>query len=247
MNKFKKTSRSKIASTCIITLSATAVISSGFAAWAIIGGESKEVSGNISADTVTNNFHTITFDDSKKDDAVFFAGPAKDKQTLPEGKNAWLTVKGESTEDLNASFQFTVANVSENSAKPFDLFESITLIETTSGDEKTKYATYAAEDKKYLAALPSYSITETSSYETESAANSASAKIALVSVSYDDAKREQTFTLSIRFGWGEAFGSKNPFDHYNALGRASYATIANNALNELSQVHASFKLTITTK
>ena len=59
MNKFKKKTRSKMIAASIAILSSAAVVSTGFAAWVISGGDSENVSGTIKADAVSNQNHLI--------------------------------------------------------------------------------------------------------------------------------------------------------------------------------------------
>ena len=242
MNKFKKKTRSKMIAASIAILSSAAVVSTGFAAWVISGGETKEATGNITADTVTNNFHEITLKNATE--SVFFGGPAK--KTQDENKSAWLTTaNGSLPEDLDATFIFTVSGLDNENADPSAIFKSITLTETTDGtDLAKKYETYAENgNKKYLANLPTLDVANKKTYDTEKAT---SVGISLQKESFES--KTQTFTLNIHFGWGSTFGHKNPFEHYNTLSKnSSNFSLANTALEDLSHINASFKLTIVTR
>ena len=58
MNKFKKKTRSKMIAASIAILSSAAVVSTGFAAWVISGGDTKGATGTITADAVTERVIT---------------------------------------------------------------------------------------------------------------------------------------------------------------------------------------------
>ena len=228
----------------IAILSSAAVVSTGFAAWVISGGEEQHVSGNITADRVSNNFHEIVFAKEGNDAKVFFGGPSQDDQKT--NKSAWLTTAvGSEVEDLEASFTFTVSGLTSAEVNPSNLFKSITLKETTTTGDETKYSTYAKPgDTQYLAALPEYNVSSKNAFDT---AKPTSAGICLQSKN-DFVSGKQTFIVSIRFGWGTAFGGNNPFTYYNGLTKnSSNFSLANAALSELNKINASFQLTVETK
>ena len=59
MNKFKKKTRTKAIAASIAILSSAAVVSTGFAAWVISGGDEKTTTGTITADAVSESYHTV--------------------------------------------------------------------------------------------------------------------------------------------------------------------------------------------
>lgn len=228
----------------IAILSSAAVVSTGFAAWVISGGEEQHVSGNITADSVSNNFHEIAFAKEGNDAEVFFGGPSQEEQKT--NTSAWLTtIAGSKVEDLEASFTFTVSGLTSAETVPSNLFKSITLKETTTTADETKYSTYAKPgDTQYLAALPEYDVSSKTAFDT---AKPTSVGICLQSKN-DFASGKQTFVVSIRFGWGTAFGGENPFKHYNGLPKNSTNfSLANTVLGDLNKINASFQLTVETK
>lgn len=244
MNKFKKKTRSKMIAASIAILSSAAVVSTGFAAWVISGGEKQHVSGNITADSVSNNFHEIAFAKEGNDAEVFFGGPSQEEQKT--NTSAWLTtVAGSKVEDLEASFTFTVSGLEKAQTNPSELFKYITLTESTTTGDETKYSTYAqAGDKQYLANLPQYDVSSKTGFDPE---KPTSVGICLQSKN-DFASGKQTFMVSIRFGWGTAFEGNNPFTYYNGLTKNSgNFSLANAALSELNKINASFQLTVETK
>lgn len=252
MNKFKKKTRSKMIAASIAILSSAAVVSTGFAAWIISGGDSKEAGGNITADTVINSIHTVTLD-GVNDGNVFFGAPIE-----MTNSSAWLQNNNkDKKEDLTATFGFTVAGLEKDvkGTKPSDLFDStkFKLEETTTGDDASKkYSTYAAADKNYLVALTSPSFV----FSTKTAYDTAAEKkpgIYLVPGDYTDGSGDnrgtQHFTVTIQFGWGSAFNGENPYNYYNTPTMAASSSARSEALTALSalkSIEASFKLTIAT-
>lgn len=253
MNKFKKKTRSKMIAASIAILSSAAVVSTGFAAWVISGGDSKEAAGNITADTVINSIHTVTLDTTGNDGKVFFGAPQ-----VMDNSSAWLknnATSADQKEDLTATFGFTVAGLEKNvkDTKPSDLFDSkkFILAETTTDDDASKkYSTYAAADKNYLAALPSFDFSTKTAYDTAAKKNPG---IYLVPGDFAAGSNgnygTQHFTVTIQFGWGSKFGGENPYLHYNTTEMANSSgarSEALTALSELKEIKASFKLTIAT-
>lgn len=252
MNKFKKKTRSKMIAASIAILSSAAVVSTGFAAWVISGGDSKEAGGNITADTVINSIHTVKLD-GVNDGNVFFGAPQE-----MTNSSAWLKNNTQDKkEDLTASFGFTVAGLEGNVSgeKPSELFDStkFKLEETTTGEDASKkYSTYAVADKNYLVALtlPSFDFLTKTAYDTVAKKDPG---IYLVPGDYTAGSNgnygTQHFTVTIQFGWGGKFDNKNPYDYYNTPAMATSSSArseALKALDELRNIDASFKLTIAT-
>lgn len=210
MNKFKKKTRSKMIAASIAILSSAAVVSTGFAAWVISGGSEQPATGTITADTVSESYHTITLGGSNKT-AINFAAPATDTTV----KDPWLTNGVMGTEKLLAEFDFTVANVKKDEDTPKKLFSSISL---SAGEDKTYQA---ASDAGLVSALPTSWAKETfdanaPSYDSKTGTGS-EAGIYLVNDSgtATDAGAEFGFKLYIQFTWGQNLNKKNPFYFYN--------------------------------
>lgn len=240
----------------IAILSSAAVVSTGFAAWVISGGDTNEAGGNITADTVINSIHTITLDESKKDGHVFFGAP----KVMNDNSSTWLknNASEQNREDLTASFDFTVAGLEKDvkDEKPSKLFDStkFKLVETTTGvDASKKYSTYAADDKKFLAALPAFDFNTKTSYDTADTAPVSKPGIYLFAGKHTPGSNgdygTQQFTVTIQFGWGDKFGRDNPYNYYNTTEMANSAGARSEALTvlgALQNIDASFKLTIAT-
>lgn len=246
MNKFKKKTRSKMIAASIAILSSAAVVSTGFAAWVISGGDTKDVTGTITADTVVQSYHTIDFTVKDKN-KINFGAPAQQTGV----SDPWLTNNSTGKESLLATFEFTVANVKTGEDAYDKLFSSITL---SAGDDTTYKV---ASDAKLVSALPTLKKkaydTAAPTYDSKTATDSSAAGIYLVKGSSTTASEGVSllpFTLYIQFTWGENFGYKNPFYYYND-GTKTASNNGKDAFDNLDKVakiqSVGFTLTITTK
>ena len=96
MNKFKKKTRSKMIAASIAILSSAAVVSTGFAAWVISGGESKTAQGTITADDVSSSLHTIL--DLTASQTITYGGlTSTNKDGTISRDNVWLKNEGQET------------------------------------------------------------------------------------------------------------------------------------------------------
>lgn len=240
MNKFKKKTRSKMIAASIAILSSAAVVSTGFAAWVISGGESKEVGGTITADAVTNSYHTvkgnITWGTDEKAGSIAFGAPAE-----MENPTAWLkNINNPLTEKLEAEATFTVENVHENQT---DLIENVVMEET---DSEKKYAAISDTTEKngYVCALPTYK---------KDSVSTTDAGIYLKAGARNTTDNTVTYTMTVRFAWGKYFNSNgtpvNPYIFFNAKEKnSSNISEATNVLNSIYGLKTvGFKITVTTK
>lgn len=238
MNKFKKKTRSKMIAASIAILSSAAVISTGFAAWVISGGDTKEVGGTIEADEVSSKAHTlsaIAFDANA--DKISFGAP-KDKDTISKPYN-WLQ-NNETNENLIASATFTVSNVDAKPDNLKELFDEkeCKFEETTA--TKVYVETSDAVKNKYVGAFPAWNLNQ--QYANQTAPG--------VYLQLGELKQTTlTVTLKVVFAWGDTFQNQNPFVHYNAQKKTpsleSEATTALTAIRALNK--AKFKVTVATK
>lgn len=229
----------------IAILSSAAVVSTGFAAWVISGGNSEEVSGTIKADIVSDNYHTITLV-SEKTAAIYFGAP---KESTADITNPWLKNDSKEKESLLAEFTFTVANVKTGKDNPGDLFSSITL----KAENDTAYN--AAVTDELVSSLPASwkkeTYDETPTYSSKTADKSKEySGIYLVrdSGTASDEGASLTFKLYVQFTWGNAFEHKNPFFFYNAEGKtaANNGSDAKTKLGKVADIKdTKFTLTIT--
>lgn len=239
MNKFKKKTRSKMIAASIAILSSAAVVSTGFAAWVISGGDTKYVTGTITADAVTNSCHTvkgeITWGTGEKAGSIAFGAPA-----TMENTDAWLKNTNKPlTEKLEAVATFTVENVNEGQT---DLIESVVMEET---DAEKKYEAICDKtDKKYVCALPTYKTDSTSMV---------GAGIYLTAGERNIDTKTVTYTMTVKFAWGSYFTKDgaivNPYIFFNAKEKnSSNISEATNVLNAIYGLNdIGFKITVTTK
>lgn len=247
MNKFKKKTRSKMIAASIAILSSAAVVSTGFAAWVISGGESQTAEGTITADEVSSKLHTIK--DLTASQTINYGGLNTDnKDTTIKGADVWL--KNDAEEKLLATFDFKVENV-QDSDQPTDIFKSITLTEA-GASETTSYSSMAATG--YVAALNSYTMS-TITYTTGEPKLynddhiSKTGMYLVKGVADGSVTTTMNFKLYIVFGWGTTFDSKNPWNYYNGLSNANSTTkkSAETALDALHGMKANLTVTIETK
>ena len=241
MNKFKKKTRSKVIAASIAILSSAAVVSTGFAAWVISGGdEVVKTDGTISADEISNQVHTIsdlTFVGGKN--TIYFGAPSSPTSTA----SSWLSNNSDKKEELTVNLSFTVSVHESTLPSPKALFEKIEVSEETQSDPKLNYSTYAASDKGYVADFPKIILGDTYSPKVETATG-----IYLVKDGeLDTTKKIQKFNLTVIFGWGTAFGNENPYYYYN--GKVRDSANESDAMSKITDLHnmdAKLKITIKT-
>lgn len=236
MNKFKKKTRSKMIAASIAILSSAAVVSTGFAAWVISGGDSKTTEGTIQADTVSDASHLISdFAWEADNGTISFGAPATSKG------GSLLNYEGSVREKLTATATFKVANLEKGwtISSLFDT-EQLAITEIKGEGEAAKYPS----DGKLVCALPTYL---TGDVNTSTAG---------VYLKAENGTAEQTgtdlgsFKVTVVFTWGSDTNKENPFVFYNRLD-ANDANIRASASSMLAGVWAingaKFKLTIKTK
>lgn len=204
MNKFKKKTRSKMIAASIAILSSAAVVSTGFAAWVISAGDSKQAEGTIAADTVSDAVHTLselTWD--ANGGKISFGAP----ETSSTGGN-FLNYNGEVKEQLVATGTFTVSNLKSGWAIE-TLFKTDGL-KITEKVDSGKTAVYPT-DGLYVCKIPTYKTGPANKEEPG------------VYVEVTDDTTEGTeiakgkFKLSVVFGWGSTTSHKNPFTYYEKM------------------------------
>lgn len=236
MNKFKKKTRSKMIAASIAILSSAAVVSTGFAAWVISGGDSQTATGTITAETVSDTSHTlsaVTWDANKG--VISFGAPENVNTT--DGK--FLNYTGSVTEKLVATGTFTVSNLTSGWA--FATLFATSDLKVTEVVPTGKKAVYPTGGE-YVCELPSY---KTGKVDTTKPG-------VYVEVGTDTTVGTETktgnFKLSVVFGWGSKTGTINPFTYYkdkdnNATNRSEAKTV----IDEVYKLNGcSFSITIKT-
>lgn len=210
-----------------------AILSTGFAAWVISGGETndKTTFGDVVIETVTDNRHkmTITPADGNGTNAgkIVFGRP----ETQDNESSAWLkSDASDSVEKLSTFFKVTVTNAA--TANVDDIFTAHTLEET-----KGVYAT--AFGAGYVGKLP----------DVEFVANASdTAGKATKFVADETTATSGVVYIKLKFSWGTHFGNTNPYTYYNAKDIDEFGDDAVKSLTEVAKLKdAQFKLTLTTK
>lgn len=246
MNKFKKKTRSKMIAASIAILSSAAVVSTGFAAWVISGGDSETATGTITADTVINSYHTIKTADEggiKFDRNIIFGGPATIDSSVTLSYS-WLSNNAvtEEKENLVAKASFTVENV-QNDEDALAKLIDLTACKFVDVDNKYAAAKNNGENE-VLGALPSWG-KEIKEY---SETNVKTPGIYLQKGTLNGTNLP--ITVYVAFGWGSYFNNKNPYYFYNQKPKTSEnLSEANTILGAIKTglAGSSFTITIATK
>lgn len=215
-----------------------AILSTGFAAWVISGGEeqTKEI-GDIVVDTVQDNRHKLTIEeadlDSTKSGKIIFGRPEKQEAT-----NAWLKSNSDDKiEKLSTFFKVTVTNAAGEATD--SIFATKTFVEdTTSEDEQHKNVYTTASTNGYVGAVPNI--------EFVSEASDTATKVTTLAKVGDS--KDGVVYIRLKFSWGTHFDSKNPYEFYNE--KELNDTNAKDAVDALTAMKtlsgAKFKLTLKT-
>lgn len=216
-----------------------AILSTGFAAWVISGGETndKTTFGDVVIETVTDNRHKMTI--TQADGEIAHTGKIVfGRPETQDNASAWLkSDASDSVEKLSTFFKVTVTNAA--TANVDDIFTAHKLEETTGA-----YTT--AAEAGYVGKLPSVEFVATvSDTVTATKTFTADSTTATSGVVY----------IRLKFSWGAHFGNTNPYIYYNAKGIdekvVGDTTAGDDAVTSLTEVaklkDAQFKLTLTTK
>ncbi len=220
----------------IAILSSAAVVSTGFAAWVISGGDEKNAEGSIKADTVSDASHLISdFNWVGGENVISFGAPEKSSTG-----GSLLNYEGDVLEKLTASATFKVANLEEGWSIT-TLFDTANLnvIENVSSGQNAKYPT----DGTLVCTLPKY---------VEGEVNKTQAGVYLnTETGTNEEKKLDSgdFKLTVVFTWGTATGKDNPFVYYNKLevNSANKASASSMLAGVYNLNGVQFKLTIKTK
>lgn len=216
-----------------------AILSTGFAAWVISGGDTNEETiGDITVDTVSDKRHTIkSIDcvDTANKGKIIFGHPA-------DAKKGWLKNDNPDTvEKLVTVFKVTVSNAEE--AVVSNIFDQ--TIETgcgvtASAKEGFVDANYAsAFEKGYVGELPTVQFVATESATT-------------VATNFN---ADGSIFVRLEFKWGSEFTKEglganlNPYKYYNSFTVTEKGDEANKVLGEMNTMltGVQFKLKLVTK
>ena len=181
----------------VVGLSAVSLVSVGFASWVMSGGDSLELGGEISVESVTDQRYFIY---EKSSVQVNYGNNVKGAaaggivfgidDSTPIA-NAWLTAAASNNqyENLTASVEVWVANLAASATN---------ITATLTAD--AGYAT--AVSHNYVAALPTPVVNVTN--ETDYKGTVSPNQITFRKV-----------TVGLTFAWGSKFGGQNPYKYYN--------------------------------
>ena len=215
----------------VIALSCASIVSVGFASWVISQGDSKEVTGNITVDTVSNEAHVIKNATGGDTLSVNYGDNAKGAAASSicfgwddAGAVApiWLTNTDVNTvENLDAEIVCYVSNLAADQTAKVHVSIELT------GTDAQKNAFNSAVTNGYVGALTNV------------------ASFALASGEEGTYGRE--LTVSLQFAWGSHFSGQNPYKFYNngtktAASDGADAQAALGAIEAFSGV--GFKVTI---
>lgn len=227
----KKTHRKKgFLTLAIAVLSGIAILSSGFAAWIISGGDTKNIEGNIQVETVDDQRHLIKVvsidgNSGNTTSASIVYGPnVTEGSSLINSSNPWLKISDWQEEKLSFTVKIKVSNL----PKPKISKISATFKETTNPSKYTSAATI--NNKTVVGAIPTPSI----AYDGES------------TTSIENEMTYYPYKLTVTFTWGSYFGNKNPWESSSITDNSSISEFIS-ALQAVYAVNeATFKLTIST-
>lgn len=216
---------------CLLTC--LALIGVGFAAWVVSAGDTKEVTGNITVDTVEDHRYQINVVGDTNLNSVgtiIFGRPASVDNT------GWLANNGgtDKVENLSVSFKVTVSKKSDSTN---------TALEVNGANQPTLTAgTISMSDTAKWNAVKNASTADGTGLIKDGTVS--------ITKSTDDGD-VNVYVVTVSFKWGDAFGtdSTNPYTYYNAITNPSDAVMQNavdnlKLISDLSSVTFSFTLTL---
>lgn len=222
-------------------MSTIALLSTGFAAWIINIGDSKQYAGSIAVDTVSNvsriigDFAWEGYDPegshtrlSSGTEAYSYSSPRFDGSGNPvicyggsfdgagkSGEDFYNNHSNDYGEDfyenLIVSATFTVTNVPNNETLNLSVFDSIEF--SLSGTSGTAFAD--AVTKGYISGLPKFDKESNKFNNSGIESGSYGVKLEKIESAEGISDENSKYKITIKFGWGEAFSYKNPYDYYN--------------------------------
>ena len=230
LKKFRKV-RLSLSMKIISLLSCLALVSMGFASWWIIKVDTGTTMGSFTTYEVEKKNVKITnfkeggtaLSDSNSD------GTYEHKSEIifgkPEGyqpeAGAWLRPNGDH-EEQNLSFTYTFDLFAQDATDSSyvdvkDIVDQITLTltPTTAGNFKS-----AISNGYITSPTISYKIGSTTGTGTLNYDSNSGLTTLVIDVDGNSAITSETvvtFEVTIAFAWGTAFGSQNPYTHFNAL------------------------------
>ena len=214
------------------------LVSVGFAAWIITGGDETSASGNVNATNVTDLSLQIdreSWDDQADSGSIVFGRPSTDYTT------GWLYAEaGDAVEKLNATYTFTLSMNGENNTNTIgglitnnidkDLvkitFKHSTAVQNAVAAGYIKgvnvlvtinYTDKTDSNPKTLTVTQEIT-SNTTVLEGDNIQNNGDLVEQLSKINATTA----TISIKISYMWGQTFGSVNPYDFYNTVQNGNY-------------------------
>lgn len=238
--------KSKLITMALSFLLTIGMVSAGFAAWVISAPTVKEATGTVKVDTVTDKRIELSIveDSGGKLPVVFGA------KTVGVTPNNWLSLTDDvKTEDLVSEFSFTI----DNQKKLYDAgVRNINIGFSINANEFVKYTTTDNEGYGKYITIPNNE-TDGPSVKVGSGAEESSTS---VQIAIEDSDEKITVTVKYTFGWGQVFGSMNPYAYFSGKtdpnGKVAddstevWADYAVNALEKIAELEdKKFSITVT--
>lgn len=234
--------KKKLTITIASILSVIVIIGVGFAAWVITNPNvTTSKDGTISVETVTDKSYSL--DSGAVTGNIKFGAPNKTS-------TGWLSYDSDDVENLTATFTL---KLTWNDATIIpDLNLKMEALKE-SGENKVQTDVFATlkDGEKALLANP------TISYDSATATTPVTVtmngegvtipKSAFGITESTTGAGEKEITVTIKFGWGEFFGNKNPYDYYLNKDYDGYKEEASRVLNSIKTnlTGVSYKVIVT--
>lgn len=234
--------KKKLTITIASILSVIVIIGVGFAAWVITNPNvTTSQDGTISVETVTDKSYSL--DSGAVTGNIKFGAPNKTS-------TGWLSYDSDDVENLTATFTL---KLTWNDATIIpDLNLKMEALKE-SGESKVQTDVFATlkDGEKALLANP------TISYDSATATTPVTVtmngegvtipKSAFGITESTTGAGEKEITVTIKFGWGEFFGNKNPYDYYLNKDYDGYKEEASRVLNSIKTnlTGVGYKVTVT--
>lgn len=209
----------KLVTTVISLLLCLGVVGSGFAAWVISRTTEDTAEGNFTVETVQDA--ALNFDAAITNGDIHFGKPSAEAISSYQWAESaaqvkWFNDDGATVEDLTATVTLTLTDVDKwLDGYTYTLALAMAGYSATEGQletAKTNYTT-ATTDNAYITA-PTYTIDDGIA-DSNVFTYDASTGVITVSKPTDNTTTSYTLTITVTFGWGTKFGSKNPYFYYN--------------------------------
>ena len=231
------------------------LVSVGFAAWVITGGDTETTNGNISATAVTDESVAIdaigwdTLDDSGKitfgetRGSIVFGQPEEEASST-----GWLQYSASTTEvaDLNAIYAFTVSSANALNTSVQKLVSAnisvsdsnIDALQDDAEDPDDKYYISDATIEYVVATSLDELITKVNNDQFKGFIEDTDNPNTTESNFKEDLEAVSTtecyVAVKVEYNWGNLFDSKNPYEFYNEKTAGEYIRKPNAFVNGTS-------------